>query len=278
VKKILVVDDEPALVALYCEVLRGAGFAVSSASDGLEALEKIRQEKFDLVLLDVWMPRMNGLEFLAQLRSLGSPARVVVTTADSAPETLLKAIQEQAYCYLVKPIEPKALLSALRDVLEAPAPAPIEVVSARPNWVELLVPCQRAVAERIQEFMARLEADLPGPVRDHVGQAFSELLLNAIEWGGHLDPNRKVRIAYLRAQRMLLFRICDPGPGFRFDEPDYAASSETADQLLEQARIRIEKGKRPGGFGILLARSMADELIYNEARNEVVLIKYLDTA
>jgi len=278
VGKILVVDDEPALVALYSEVLRDAGFGVASAADGFEALEKMRQETFDLVLLDIWMPRMNGLEFLAQLRGLGSRARVVVTTGDSAPETLLEAIEDQAYRYLIKPIEPNALVSVVQEALKAPAAAPIEVVSARPNWVELLVPCQLAVAERIREFMAHLKADLPGPVREEVGQAFSELLLNAIEWGGELDPNRKVRIAYLRGQRMLLYRISDPGPGFRFDQPDYAASSDTAGQLLERARVRKEKGKRPGGFGILLARSMVDELIYNEAQNEVVLIKYLDTA
>jgi len=123
-----------------------------------------------------------------------------------------------------------------------------------------------------------LKSDLPAEVRDRIGHAFRELLLNAIEWGGQLDPNRKVRIAYLRGQRMLMYRISDPGPGFRFENLEHAAAGHPPGEVLEHAAIREEKGIRPGGFGILLAQAMVDEVIYNEAHNEVVLIKYLDPA
>ncbi len=126
----------------------------------------------------------------------------------------MQAVRDQAYQYVSKPVEPKALVELIGRVLAAPlASPPIEVVSARPSWVELLVPCEREAADRIQSFMAHLDADLAPDVRESVGFAFRELLLNAIEWGGQLDPNRKVRIAYLRARRMLLYRIADPVPG-----------------------------------------------------------------
>ena len=72
---------------------------------------------------------------------------------------------------------------------------PIEVVSARPDWVELVVPCERESADRIREFMAQLDTDLPEDVRTRIGQAFGELLMNAIEWGGKLDPTKSVRIS-----------------------------------------------------------------------------------
>jgi two-component system, OmpR family, response regulator len=132
------------------------------------------------------------------------------------------------------------------------------------------------VADRIQGFLMHLEADLPDKLRESVGQAFRELLMNAIEWGGKLDPNRKVRIAYLRGRRMLLYRIADPGPGFQLEELKHAAVNNPPENPFEHMREREEKGLRPGGFGILMVRQMVDELLYNEAHNEVLFVKYTD--
>ncbi|MGH9813506.1 MAG: ATP-binding protein, partial [Candidatus Acidiferrales bacterium] len=183
-----------------------------------------------------------------------------------------------AYTYLSKPFDPDTLLGRVDDALGARAEAlPIEVLSARPSWVELLVPCQLEVADRIQGFLKKLEADLPEEVRESVGLAFRELLLNAIEWGGKLDPNRKVRIAYLRTPRLLLYRIADPGAGFRFEGLDHSALSNPAEKPLQHIETRQQKGLRAGGFGILMTKAMVDELLYNEAQNEVVFVKYLES-
>jgi anti-sigma regulatory factor (Ser/Thr protein kinase) len=108
-----------------------------------------------------------------------------------------------------------------------------------------------------------------------VGQAFHELLLNAVEWGGKLDPNRKVRISYLRARRMLMYRIADPGQGFQFAGLDHAAISHTPDEPTAHDQVRQSKGLRPGGFGLLMTQANVDELVYNEKQNEVVFVKYL---
>jgi CheY-like chemotaxis protein/anti-sigma regulatory factor (Ser/Thr protein kinase) len=273
--KILVVDDDRATRHVARATLIKAGFDVRVAKDGAEALSRLRTGKFDLMLLDVWMPRMDGLGVLDRVkRGKGAP-RVVVMTSDDAPETLLRAIRQQAYQYVHKPIEPMALVALVRDALKGGVEPPIEVVSARPNWVELIVPCTRGAADRLHGVMAQLEADLPERVRESVSYAFRELLLNAVEWGGKLDPKRHVRIAYLRAKRMLLYRIADPGPGFRMEGMDHAAISHPNDPI-EHMRIREERGLRPGGFGLLMVRAKVDELIYNEKQNEVVFIKYLD--
>lgn len=276
-EQILVVEDDRAIRHLVAEILKGAGYAVDTSADGAEGLEKLKQNKYDLILLDIWMPKMNGLEFLAELRSRPAAPRVIVMTADNTPETLLSAIREQAYRCVTKPFQSKALLDLVRNTLAASPPsAPIEVVSARPNWVELLVPCDFDAADRLQAFMTQLKADLSDEVRESVARAFRELLLNAVEWGGKLDPTRKVRIAYLRTKRMLLYRIQDPGPGFRLDDIPHAAVAYPVDQPFEHIRIREEKGMRSGGFGLMLTEALVDELLYNEARNEVVFIKYLD--
>ena len=273
---ILVVDDDRTTRHLTRTTLAKAGYAVSVAQDGAEALTRMRGKKFDLVLLDVWMPRMDGLAVLDRMKRLKTRPRVVVMTSDDAPQTVLKAIRRHAYQYLHKPVEPAALVSIVRDALKSAPEPPIEVVSARPDWVELVVPCTREAADRLHAVMAQLETDLPEELRESVGYAFRELLMNAVEWGGKLDPKRTVKISYLRAKRMLLYRIADPGQGFSIENLTHSAINNPDDDPLRHAIVREEKGLRPGGLGLAITRSLVDELIYNEAHNEVVFVKYLD--
>jgi PAS domain S-box-containing protein len=180
---------------------------------------------------------------------------------------------------LMSELEVRDLLQVVRSALQSSDghPQTIEVTSAEPHWVELLVPCTLEAADKIETVVERLGADLPENVLDSVASAFRELLLNAIEWGGQLDPNRKVRIACLRTNRMLMYRIADPGPGFTFKNLAHSAISHPDDQPFEHMRIREEQGLRPGGFGILMVKAKVDELVYNEKHNEVIFIKYLDT-
>jgi CheY-like chemotaxis protein len=276
VQRILVVDDDRSTRHLIRLQLRSAGYDAETAVDGASALARLGRKPFDLVLLDIWMPGMDGLEVMARLREMPSPPKVIVMTVDDAPATVLRALREHACRYLTKPVEPSELIGMISEVLEGGPEKPIEVISAKPDWVELMVPCDRQAATRIQAVLAQLETDLPEDVRNSVGQAFRELLMNAIEWGGELDPDRTVRISYLRARRMLLYRIADPGSGFSFENLSHAAVSNPSDRPMDHAVVREEKGLRPGGFGLVLTRAMVDELLFNEAQNEVVFVKYLD--
>jgi len=277
--RILVVDDDRAIRHAMSTLLEGAGHLVVQAGDGPTALAELGlPTPFDVMLLDVGLPGMSGLDVLTQVGFLASPPRVIMITADDTPETLLKAVRGQADRFITKPFAPDTIVEVVDDVLRAPPAAalPIEVVSARPDWVELVAPCSLRVADRIQGFLMRLEADLPEAVRESVGQAFRELLCNAVEWGGKLDPTRTVRISCIRARRMLLYRIADPGEGFDIEHLAHSAISNPEDNPLQHAFVREEQGLRPGGLGLAITRSLVDELIYNEARNEVVFVKYLD--
>jgi len=274
--KILVVDDDKATRHVLQTVLTNAGFSTAVARDGVEALKSLDADRFDLVLLDVWMPRMNGLELLAKLRTIEARPRVVVMTSDDAPETLLKAVREQAVKYVHKPVEATQLLATVREALAASYPPSVEVISARPEWVELVVPCTREAAGHIEAVMSQLDATLAPDVRASIGYAFRELLLNAVEWGGKLDPSRTVRIACLRAKRLIMYRIADPGTGFKIEDLPHAAIGQSSDDPIAHMHVREAKGIRPGGFGLLTVRASVDELLYNEQRNEVVFVKYLD--
>jgi DNA-binding response OmpR family regulator len=275
-RRVLVADDDPATRELIAGTLRNENFSVITASDGKEALKQLAKSKFDVALLDVWMPRMNGLDVLKALRKKKAPPKVIVITSDGATRAILQAISERVCRCIAKPVDPQTLVGLVREALSRKSQPPrIEVISGKPGWVELRLPCTLEAAELIESVMASLEADLPAETRASISQAFHELLLNAIEWGGHLDPHRKVRVSYLRAKHMLLYRIADPGGGFRFDELRHAAIAHNGEPTEHQG-IRKRKGLRPGGFGLVLASANADELLYNEAQNEVVFVKYLD--
>jgi CheY-like chemotaxis protein len=274
-RRILVVDDDRTVRHLVTGVLTRAGFATTAAGNGVEALKALKTRRVDLVVCDIWMPEMTGLELLEKLRARKTQPRVVVITSDDTPETLLGALRQQAVKYVRKPVDAVELLHTVRKVLDAPAPPAIDVISARPEWVELEVPCTLEAAERLQAVMAELNADLAPKVRESLAYTFRELLMNAIEWGGQLDPSRKVRISYLRAKRMLLYRIADPGPGFELENLTHAAIGREAEGPIAHMQAREEKGMRPGGFGLLMVRNSVDELLHNEKRNEVVFVKYL---
>lgn len=273
---LLVVDDDDATRTGLRYLLIDAGFTVDVARDGAEALNKIVNQDFGVVLLDVRLPKIGGLDILSHCSRKRHPPRVIVMTGVDTTDVVLDALRRQAYDFLPKPIQPARLIEIVRRALSTTAPiSNIDVLSARPEWIELLVPCTREAAERIQSFVQQLETDLPSETRDSVGLAFRELLLNGIEWGGQLNPEQKVRVSCLRTQRILLYRIADPGPGFSFNELSHAAVGNSLD-VIAHDNVRQKKDLRPGGFGLVLIRAIADELIYNEQQNEVVFIKYLN--
>ena len=247
-QRVLVVDDDRVLRMALSRLL-AESYQVGEAADGPEALAKAAAEPFDLVLLDIGLPGLSGLDVLARLNGDGGRRRVVMIGRRHA-ETLLRAIRDQAYDYIVKPFPPSAILGVVGKALAAPDDAlTIQVLSARPEWVELLVPCSLDVADRLQNFVMRLDTKLPDAVRESVGMAFRELLCNAIEWGGKLDATRHVRIACLRSKRMLLYRIADPGQGFKLADLTHAAISNAPDRPLDHALVREEQGLRAGESG-----------------------------
>ena len=110
---------------------------------------------------------------------------------------------------------------------------------------------------------------------DKIATAFRELLMNAIEHGGQLDPEKMVDLSYIRTARCIVYYIRDPGEGFSFQNLAHAAVANTPDDPFRHVELREQAGTRPGGFGLLLTQSFADELIYSGKGNEVILIKYL---
>jgi two-component system, OmpR family, response regulator len=273
---ILVTDDDLTTRQMVRGILRKAGHEVSTAADGMAALRAIQKNKFDLLLLDIWMPKMTGLGLLGHLHGEKHIPKIVVMTSDQTSDTLLDALRGRVYQYLKKPLDATTLLTTVENAISTSPEVPaIEVVSANSQWVELMVPCERSVVSRVQSFLMHLDVDLAPEIIEKVGYAFRELLNNAIEWGGRLDPNLKVRVSYIRTKHMLMYRLDDPGPGFKLEDLKHAAISNPQDNPMAHMQEREAKGLRPGGLGLMLTQQLVDELVFNERRNGVVLIKYL---
>lgn len=115
--KILVVDDEAGARELFFTILTEEGYDVSLASNGAEALGMFKGDLFDLVLADIKMPVMDGLQLLQEIRKLGSKSDVIMVTAYGEVETYLKAMSLGAAEYINKPIRVKELKRIVHKVL-----------------------------------------------------------------------------------------------------------------------------------------------------------------
>ena len=102
------------------------------------------------------------------------------------------------------------------------------------------------------------------------------MLVNSMEHGAGFDPDKVIEVTAARTGRAIAYHFRDPGVGFDRDDLAHATQSSTPESVREAAVKRAEMRLRPGCFGLLIARHIADELVFNERGNEVLLIKYLD--
>ena len=277
VKNALVVGTDPEIGSLLLNVLKSGSWVVRTVRDNLAALAISRVRTFDLIVTSDKTSGREDIELLRQIRLVHPHTRLIILTAESTPEDVITAMRERAFSYFTRPFSLDTLAGMIRIATEGPCwDDGIEVVSGTPELIRILARCDVKTADRLVQFLDEV-ADLPDPEKHQVAMAFREMLLNAIEHGGQLDPNKYVEIEYVRARHMVTCHITDPGPGFTLDEIPHAAIANPADDPVRHLALREEQGMRPGGFGVLLAQKLVDELIYGQDGNEVLLVKYLDS-
>lgn len=275
-RTLLVVDDDSSIHELVKAMLTRTEWEVDCVESGKQAMTRLDARPYDVVLTDILMPEMDGLTLLGRIRDRHPDARIVVMTAVNTPDHVLGSLRGEAAGYMSKPLLRDTLIRTLRSALTMPLnPGDIRILSDLPQWITLQVACRIATANRLTQFVGELPGDLGPDERDQIATAFRELLMNAIEHGGHFDPKQTVELSYIRTARSVVYYIRDPGEGFSFATLEHAAIGNTPDQPLRHSEIRARLGIRPGGFGLLLTKNFADELIYNSKGNEVILVKYL---
>jgi two-component system, OmpR family, alkaline phosphatase synthesis response regulator PhoP len=165
---VLVVDDEPKIVQLARDYLEHAGFAVLTAGDGLSALQSARTRQPDLIVLDLGLPGIDGLEVMRQVRAAGATPIVVLTARDTELDTLL-GLELGADDYVTKPFSPRELVARVRAVLRR---------SARPAAVR----DQLEVGELVLD-VPRLRTTVAGRVVELTATEFEILTTMAREPG-----------------------------------------------------------------------------------------------
>jgi DNA-binding NarL/FixJ family response regulator len=275
VKTALVVDADPQVEALLLNTLKSGPWLIQHAPDNKAALAQAEARAFDLILTSEKSSGQEDIELLRQLRGVRPHTRLIILVDESTPADVIASMRERAFSYFSKPYSPDALAEMIRISAEGPCwDDGIEIVSATPEWIQVRARCDVKTADRLLQFLHEI-ADLPAAEAGAVGMAFREILMNAIEHGGRLDPTKYVQISYVRARHMVECLVKDPGEGFTLDEIPHAAIANPSDDPIRHVVYREEQGMRPGGFGVLLAKHLVDELLYNEKGNEVVLVKYL---
>ncbi len=111
--KVLVVDDDDSLVLIISEVLQDDGYEVDTASSGEEALELFRSQHYPLVISDIRMPGISGIELLQEVKKISKDTQVIIITSHASVESTISALRLGAYDYLLKPFEEIELISAV---------------------------------------------------------------------------------------------------------------------------------------------------------------------
>jgi CheY-like chemotaxis protein/anti-sigma regulatory factor (Ser/Thr protein kinase) len=275
-KTALVVASGGDVDELLSRVLASDGWTIQRAVDNEHALARATTEPFDLIITAHKMLGPKDVELLRRIRSCRPHLRLIILTDKFTPGDVISAMREGAFGYFSAPFQACELAAMVHAAIAAPCwDDGIEVLSATPAWVRVAARCDIDTAERLVQFLRGVrDPDIP----EGIITAFKEILLNAMEYGGHFDPSHHVEISFVRARRLVACRVKDPGEGFSLEELRHAAVNSHPDDPFSHVAVRETHGLRPGGFGILLAKKLVDEVIYGEQGNDVLLIKYVDPA
>jgi len=196
---VLVVDDDGDVRALVAELLTRAGYDVTQATNGREALKLFFDERPDLVLLDISMPELDGWATLERIREL-SDVPVVMLSALGAELEKVRALRAGADDYVTKPFGRQELLARVESVLRrAPAPEVRDVY--RDGRLEVDFAQRRVLAGEQRVELTPLEFRLLSAFVDHPGQLLAHDQLLELAWGGERGASRdqvKLYVGYLR--------------------------------------------------------------------------------
>jgi two-component system, OmpR family, copper resistance phosphate regulon response regulator CusR len=217
VTRILIVEDEERIVSFLEKGLRANGYTTMAIGDGREAADIVRDEDFDLVLLDLGLPGLDGREVLRRVRARGERLPVIVLTARDSVEDTVAGLEGGADDYVTKPFRFEELLARIRARLRDEPAA--EATILRAGGVTLDLRTRRATVDgRSVELTAR-EFVLAETLVRHADQVLSREQLLSHVWGYDFEPDSNVVEVYVRYLRRKLGQDTIEtvrGMGYRF--------------------------------------------------------------
>ncbi|WP_106211120.1 MtrAB system response regulator MtrA [Glaciihabitans tibetensis] len=195
--RILVVDDDTALAEMIGIVLRTEGFEPFFSADGSDAVEIFRRTKPDLVLLDLMLPGMDGIEVCARIRE-ESGVPIIMLTAKSDTADVVKGLESGADDYVVKPFNPKELVARIRTRLRPAAESPTELLQVGDLVLDIAGHEVRRGDSRIN--LTPLEFELLLALAMKPQQVFTREMLLEQVWGYHYKAD--TRLVNVHVQRL----------------------------------------------------------------------------
>ena len=276
-KRILVIGTDPGLAHRLETHAPLAGCTVEACPGNVEAVVRLRSRSYEVIVTDPDTTCHEDLALLAETARLRPGVRFIARAPSTAPQDVIQAMRGRVFACFSAPFDDNAIAAMVENAIESTDwRDSIELISGSPHWVTLRVSSRLVTAERLVQFMKEYRSDLPADQRDELMLAFREVLVNAMEHGAGFDPEKVVVVTAARTQRAIVYHFRDPGPGFDPHAVTHAAIGNPPEDPLAHVEARAQRGMRPGGFGILIAKQLVDELVYNERGNEVLLIKYTD--
>ncbi len=190
--RVLVVDDDPALAEMLTIVLRGEGFDTAVVADGTRALPAVRELRPDIVLLDLMLPGMNGIDVCRAIRS-ESGVPIVMLTAKGDTVDIVLGLESGADDYVVKPFKPKELVARIRARMRRTDDEPAEQLTI--GEVTIDVPAHQVVRDGQPIPLTPLEFDLLVALARKPRQVFTREVLLEQVWGyRHAADTRLVNV------------------------------------------------------------------------------------
>src|SRR5215471_2561760 len=274
--RVLVIGAGSQIGKALDEALGSRGCVFQHASGSADILRQLRRAPCDVVITDPATSIEEDLALLSEMQVVRPGVAMIVLAPESTPEEIIAALRARVFLVQSRPFDVDEIAEyAVRAASAADPVAGIEGLSAQRDWVSLRANCEKLTAERLVTFLGQLQTSLPEGPREQLMLAFREILMNALEHGAEFHPSKLVEVVAVHTQRAIVFYVRDPGTGFTWDEIPHAAVSNPSGAPIAHLELREAMGMRPGGFGILTAKGIVDELIYSESGNEVLLIKHI---
>ncbi|HEY8231304.1 MAG: ATP-binding protein [Burkholderiales bacterium] len=273
--RVLLIDAEEGFAADLAAA-SGMGLAgFEQAEGGLQALRMLRKRSYDVVVTSPRNSVAEDLALIEELRQVRPGTKAIVLAPRATAADVIASLRAHAFACFVAPFPVPEIAEMIRRAVENPDwKDGLQVMSARPDWLSLRVDCRRLAADRLIHFLGELARDVPGVDRDNLLGAFREIVLNAMEHGASFAADQMIDVTAVRTRRAIVYYVRDPGPGFELDDLPHAAVSNPPEDPLAHTERRAALGLRPGGFGLLIAQRVVDEMLHSEKANEVLLIKH----
>ena len=274
-RALIIGKDGPLMAALQASDLLRGHELVRCGGD-VEALHHVRERAFDVAVTNPATSIAEDLALATELCRARPGLRIIALSPAASHEDLIAALRAHVFACFTPPFDALEIAGMIRSALDASAwHDGIEVVSGLANWCTLRVSCHLLTADRLVRFMSEHLTMIEETERNLLVAAFREMLLNAMEHGAGFDSEKVVEVTAARTKRAIVYHFRDPASA-SIGGPRARGEAPTPEEVFASAVRRAELGMRPGGFGMLIARQVADELVYNERGNELLLIKHLD--